>query len=193
MGIQYAEWSWAGVHVVALLANSESAVENASVLVLPMKVWLCEAPGSPGATIGSSSLRWLTLQEALNSGTLTGLLVTVRGFIAKNAATSAACLAGSTATQPVPWAGGAAGGVVAVGAAAGFVGVAVGPAGGVVPGTVVVGAPPGPPAKASQLTLTKSQRWLARSTTNTLCRPPGPVPVVDSDVHFCQPPVRVTG
>ena len=34
----------------------------ASTVRLPMKVWLCDAPGFPGKTIGSSLFMWLKPQ-----------------------------------------------------------------------------------------------------------------------------------
>jgi hypothetical protein len=48
-------------HVVSL-RRSDAGVDHASTSRLPMYVWLCERPGSPGKTIGSSLLRWLNPQ-----------------------------------------------------------------------------------------------------------------------------------
>src|SRR2546423_753742 len=52
--------SWQVVLPVTMVA----AVEFASVAVLPTKVWLWEAPGLPGNTIGSSLRWWETAQLA---------------------------------------------------------------------------------------------------------------------------------
>ena len=67
----------------------------------------------------------------MNSGTLTGLLVIFRGFIAKNALTSAACFGGVDRTQPGRWRAAPPGGAAAAGVADGFGVAAVGPADGV--------------------------------------------------------------
>src|SRR6476469_4437611 len=67
VGIQYADRSPLALHVVAPLA-SESMVVAAFVVVLPMNVCRCEAPGRPGNTMGSSGrLVRLTEQLAWNS------------------------------------------------------------------------------------------------------------------------------
>src|SRR5437879_4882861 len=105
VGIQYEAWSPVGAQLVAP-AFSDSNVLAALVEVLPRKVWLCDAPGRFGNTIGSSLAWWLTKQDAWNSGTRTALAGGVRGVRAKNAATAAACAAWSTGTQPGPVPGG---------------------------------------------------------------------------------------
>src|SRR4051794_7384376 len=67
VGIQYADRSPRALHVVAP-AVSESTVVFAFVVVLPMNVCMCDAPASPGNTIGSSGrLPRLTEQLAWNS------------------------------------------------------------------------------------------------------------------------------
>ena len=46
------------------------AVVSASTALFPTNECMCEAPGRPGKTIGSSAFRWLYLQSARNSGRL---------------------------------------------------------------------------------------------------------------------------
>ncbi len=46
----------------------------ALVTVLPKKLCMCEAPGSPGRTMGSSGSRWLYVQSAGNSATRMALM-----------------------------------------------------------------------------------------------------------------------
>src|SRR4249919_2801688 len=67
VGIQYADRSPLALQVVWPLL-SDSTVEAAFVVVLPMNVCWCEAPGRFGKTIGSSPrLDRLTEQFAWNS------------------------------------------------------------------------------------------------------------------------------
>ncbi|WP_374199365.1 hypothetical protein [Streptomyces sp. ISL-44] len=64
--IEYPERSPGALQTVPP-ALSEAVVLKAPVVVLPRKVWLCEAPGRPGKTIGSSGAVRLTAQLAWNS------------------------------------------------------------------------------------------------------------------------------
>src|SRR5690348_8243307 len=66
VGIQYPDLSPGALHSVPP-ASSDAAVLAALVVVFPMKVWSCDAPGWPGYTIGSSGRWWLTAQLAWNS------------------------------------------------------------------------------------------------------------------------------
>src|SRR5690349_5411881 len=63
---------------------------------------MCDAPGMPGKTIGSSGCEWLYAQVALNSGTRTVVAGTARGTIALNWASWAFQAAWSIGIQPGP-------------------------------------------------------------------------------------------
>ena len=52
-------------------AAAGSEVVLALVVVLPKKLCMCDAPGRPGKTIGSSGSRWVNGQSARNSATRT--------------------------------------------------------------------------------------------------------------------------
>jgi hypothetical protein len=58
------------LQVVAVNFCRSPATVSASTALLPTKECMCEAPGRPGKTIGSSGDRWLYLQSARNSGRL---------------------------------------------------------------------------------------------------------------------------
>ena len=62
VGIQYAAFSPDRLHVVEP-ARSVRSVEKAFVVVLPTKLWSCDAPGWRGYTIGSSIAIWLKVHE----------------------------------------------------------------------------------------------------------------------------------
>src|SRR3954451_19228263 len=66
VGIQYADLS-PGARQVVLPACNDASVVAAFVVVLPMNVCMCDAPGWLGLTIGSSGRSWLTAQSAWNS------------------------------------------------------------------------------------------------------------------------------
>src|SRR6187401_709632 len=55
----------------------DSAVEFASVPVLPKNEWRCERPGSPGKTIGASNDMWANTQRIRNSPPLAGAISSV--------------------------------------------------------------------------------------------------------------------
>ena len=63
VGTQYADESKSDSHDVSPPIN-ELGVVSASTERFPMNVWLCDFPGWPGNTIGSSLLRWLKLQPS---------------------------------------------------------------------------------------------------------------------------------
>jgi hypothetical protein len=106
---------------------------------------MCEAPGRPGKTIGSSAARWLYLQSARNSGRLPTPAGTGSTCTARYALTCAFHAARSTGTQPVRGGAAAAGGfadadAVAEGVVAGVDGDALGDSGRVADCAVLVRA-----------------------------------------------------
>lgn len=58
VGTQYEDRSVVGAQVVRPF-SSEARSERALVVSLPKKLCMCEAPGRPGKTIGSSGARWV--------------------------------------------------------------------------------------------------------------------------------------
>jgi hypothetical protein len=68
---------------------------------------MCDAPGMPGNTIGSSGREWPYAQVALNSGTRTESAGTGRGTSASNSASCAFQAAWSIGIQPGPLSAGA--------------------------------------------------------------------------------------
>src|SRR5262245_38104439 len=73
VGNQYADRSSGARHDVAPTpaACSEASVVAALVVLLPVKLCSCDAPGRFGRTIGSSGSRWLTSQFTWNSWCVT--------------------------------------------------------------------------------------------------------------------------
>src|ERR1700755_1289264 len=82
VGTQYEDLSTAGLQLLFALTRSLTVVV-ALVTSLPKKLCMCEAPGSPGKTIGSSGRRCENGQSARNSATRTaaGGIVTGRGWV----------------------------------------------------------------------------------------------------------------